>query len=114
MPFIKPTLENPDKVLDNGNAILFIKEFIGKDKNRYFMSIAKSYDGEWIFSSHARREKNNIRNEISKSQIIYEAKGGEVAGASDILESGGEVSKPSLLQIKYTANQDFGELALIL
>lgn len=26
----------------------------------------------------------------------------------DILESGGEVSKPSHLQIKYTANQDFG------
>ena len=33
----------------------------------------------------------------------------EVAGASDILESGGEVSKPSDLQIKYTANQDFGK-----
>ncbi len=33
----------------------------------------------------------------------------EVAGACDILESGGEVSKPSHLQIKYTANQDFGK-----
>ena len=33
----------------------------------------------------------------------------EVAGASDILESGGEVSKPSDLQIKYTADQDFGK-----
>lgn len=34
--------------------------------------------------------------------------GSEVAGACDILKSGGEVSKPSHLQIKYTANQDFG------
>lgn len=34
--------------------------------------------------------------------------GSEVAGACDILQSGGEVSKPSHLQIKYTANQDFG------
>ncbi len=34
--------------------------------------------------------------------------GSEVANACDILQSGGEVSKPSHLQIEYTANQDFG------
>lgn len=32
----------------------------------------------------------------------------EVASACDMLELGGAVSKPSHLQIKYTANQDFG------
>lgn len=51
-----------------------------------------------------------IKNEKG-TKVIYN-KGfqrSEVAGASDILESGGEVSKPSDLQIKYTANQDFGK-----
>lgn len=107
---IKPTLEEPNIVLDNNQGILFIKEFIDKNKNRYFMTVAKNYDGEWICTSHTRRELNNIKNEIKRSKIIYN-KGferSEVAGACDILESGGEVSKPSHLQIKYTTNQDFG------
>lgn len=108
---IKPTIEEPNLVLDNHQGILFIKEFIDIDKNRYFMSVAKNYDGEWIFASHTKREFKNIQNEIERSKIIYN-KGfqcSEVAGACDILESGGEVSKPSHLQIKYTANQDFGK-----
>ena len=107
---IKPTLEEPNIVLDDSQGILFIKEFIDKDKNRYFMSVAKNYNGEWICASHTKRSLNNIQNKIKISKIIYD-KGferSEVAGVSDILESGGEVSKPSDLQIKYTANQDFG------
>lgn len=51
-------------------------------------------------------------NDIEFHQRLNELNTGfersEVAGACDILESGGEVSKPSHLQIKYTANQDFG------
>ena len=90
---------------------MFIKEFVDTDKNRYFMSVAKNYDGEWVFSSHTKREFNNIKNKVLNSKIIYNAgfQRSEVAGACDILESGGEVSKPSHLQIKYTANQDFGK-----
>ena len=108
--FIKPTIENPNFALDNGRGILFIKEFTDENKNTYFMSVAKNYDGEWIFASHTKRELENVKNEIKNSKIIIN-KGferSEVAGACDILESGGEVSKPSHLQIKYTANQDFG------
>lgn len=74
------------------------------------MSVAKTFDGEWIFTSHTRREFEFLKDKISKSKIIIN-KGferSEVAGACDILKSGGEVSKPSHLQIKYTANQDFG------
>lgn len=97
--------------MDNHQGILFIKEFIDEDKNRYFMSVAKNYDGEWICASHTRRKFNNIKNEIQRSKVIYNQgfQRSEVAGASDMLESGGEVSKPSDLQIKYTANQDFGK-----
>ena len=110
IPFIKPTIENPQLVLDNGEGILFIKTILEDEKNLHFMSISKKYDGEWIFSSHTRREFENIKNELRRSKIIYDNgfERSEVAGASDILESGGEVSKPSDLQIKYTANQDFG------
>ena len=109
IPFIKSTVEKPNIVLDDGEGILFIKEFMDKDKNYYFMSISKNYDGEWVFSSHTKREINNIRNKIKNSKTIYTGfERSEVAGACDILKSGGEVSKPSHLQIKYTANQDFG------
>jgi len=109
--YIKPTIENPNLVLDDSNGILFIKEFIDKDKNRYFMSVSKPFnDGEWIFTSHSRREFENIKKKIEESKIIVDNgfERSEVAGACDTLESGGEVSKPSHLQIKYTANQDFG------
>uniref|UniRef100_UPI0013CE0A7A putative barnase/colicin E5 family endoribonuclease n=1 Tax=Helicobacter felis TaxID=214 RepID=UPI0013CE0A7A len=101
LPLIRPTLESPNAVLDNGRGILFIKEFIGADKNRYFMSVAKNYSGEWVFSSHMRKDFSAIKNEFKRSKVLYNAgfSGGEVAGASDILESGGTAIKPSDLQI---------------
>ncbi|CCB79034.1 hypothetical protein HBZC1_00480 [Helicobacter bizzozeronii CIII-1] len=100
LPLIKPTLEEPNAVLDNGRGILFIKEFIDPDKNRYFMSVAKNYDGEWVFSSHIRKDFSAIKNEFARSKVLYTGfSGGEVAGASDILESGGTAIKPSDLQI---------------
>ncbi len=110
IPFIKETLEDRDLILDNGKGILFIKEFVDSDKNRYFMSVAKDFNGEWVFASHTRREFKNIQNEINKSKILYkkEFKGREVASASDILESGGTTIKPSLLQIEYPANHSSG------
>ncbi|WP_285657696.1 PBECR2 nuclease fold domain-containing protein [Helicobacter bizzozeronii] len=101
LPLIRPTLEEPNAVLDNGRGILFIKEFIDPDKNRYFMSVAKNYDGEWVFSSHIRKDFLAIKNEFARSKVLYNKgfSGGEVAGASDILESGGTAIKPSDLQI---------------
>ncbi|MFC3847882.1 PBECR2 nuclease fold domain-containing protein, partial [Helicobacter baculiformis] len=101
LPLIRPTLEEPNAVLDNGRGILFIKEFIGADKNRYFMSVAKNYSGERVFSSHMRKDFSAIKNEFKRSKVLYNAgfSGGEVAGASDILGSGGTAMKPSDLQI---------------
>ena len=109
--YIKPTIENPNLVLDDGEGILFVKKFIDEQKNSYFLSVSKQFDGEWIFTSHTIREFENIKNKIGgKSKVIVNRgfECSEVAGVCDILESGGEVSKPSHLQIKYTANQDFG------
>ncbi|WP_267891112.1 PBECR3 domain-containing polyvalent protein, partial [Helicobacter felis] len=101
LPLIRPTLESPNLILDDGQGLLFIKEFIDPDKNRYFMSVAKNYSGEWVFSSHTKRQPSAIRGKIQKSKVLYNAgfSGGEVAGASDILESGGTAIKPSDLQI---------------
>ncbi|WP_163534201.1 PBECR2 nuclease fold domain-containing protein, partial [Helicobacter suis] len=99
--YIRPTLESPNMVLDDGKGLLFIKEFIDPDKNRYFMSVAKNYNGEWIFSTHTRKALSAIKNKVNNSKILYNAgfKSGEVASASDILESGGTAMKPSDLQI---------------
>ena len=109
LPYIKPTIQEPNIILNDG-GILFIKEFIGEDKNRYFMSVAKDYNGEWIFSTHTRKELKDIQKEVKKSKIFYNKgfKGEEVAGASDILESGGTTTKPSDLQIEYPANHSSG------
>ena len=85
--FIKPTIENPNFVLDDNQGILFIKEFTDENKNTYFMSVARNYDGEWIFASHTKREFENIQNKIKNSKIIIN-KGferSEVAGVCDIL-----------------------------
>ncbi|WP_220271558.1 PBECR2 nuclease fold domain-containing protein [Helicobacter equorum] len=111
LPYIKPTIEYPDLILDDGKGILFIKEFVDSDKNRYFMSVAKDFNDEWIFSSHTRRELKDIQKKTDNSRIIYNNgfKGGEVAGASDILESGGTTTKPSDLQITYPANHSSGK-----
>lgn len=110
LPYIKPTIQEPNLVLDNGRGILFIKEFTGEDKSRYFMSVAKDYNGEWIFSTHTRKELKDIQKEVKKSKIFYNKgfKGEEVAGASDILEPGGTTTKPSDLQIEYPANHSSG------
>lgn len=67
----------------------------------------------WKMNSKKFHERlNELKDMWLKefSQIIYKNgfERSEVAGVSDILESGGEVSKPSDLQIKYTADQDFG------
>lgn len=111
-------LEKTQEELPFEIMVQYEKDTIFKDvillgtikQSQNFMSVAKNYDGEWICTSHTRRELNNIKNEIKKSKIIYNNgfERSEVAGVCDILESGGEVSKPSHLQIKYTANQDFG------
>ena len=110
LPYIKPTIQEPNLVLDDGRGILFIKEFKGEDKSRYFMSVAKDYNGEWIFSTHTRKELKAIQNKINNSKQIYNKgfKGEEVAGTSDILKSGGTTTKPSDLQIEYPANHSSG------
>lgn len=110
IPYIKETLENSDVILDDGKGILFLKEFIS-DKERYFMSVAKNYNGEWIFSSHYRKDLSGIKKKIKESKVIYNNgfKGGEVASASDIIKSGGTYSKPSDLQIEYPSNQVSGK-----
>ncbi|MDY3114155.1 MAG: PBECR2 nuclease fold domain-containing protein [Helicobacter sp.] len=110
IPKIKETIEKPNYILDDGQGILFIKEFVENDKEKHFLSVAKNYDGEWIFSSHTRREANNIKNKIENSKMLYKGfKEGEVAGALDIIESGGAYSKPSSLQIEYPPNQVSGK-----
>ena len=57
------------------------------------------------------RELKDIQKKTDNSRIIYNNgfKGGEVAGASDILESGGTTTKPSDLQITYPANHSSGK-----
>ncbi|EPV9390549.1 PBECR2 nuclease fold domain-containing protein, partial [Campylobacter upsaliensis] len=59
---IKPTLENPHSViLQNDGALIFARDY-GEEK--YFTSVARNDNGEWIIRSNAPKSKNGLNNKI--------------------------------------------------
>lgn len=67
---IKPTLETPEAVLkQNDGSLIFVKDF--KEK-KFFTSVARDKNGEWIITSNAPKSINNIRNKIKQGgEILY-------------------------------------------
>ncbi|EAH8209126.1 hypothetical protein ETH41_08970, partial [Campylobacter upsaliensis] len=59
---IKLTLENPHSViLQNDGALIFARDY-GEEK--YFTSVARNDNGEWIIRSNAPKSKNGLNNKI--------------------------------------------------
>ena len=60
---IKPTLEQPQRIiLQNDGALIFARNF-GEEK--YFTSVARNDNGEWIVRSNAPKAENGLNNKIS-------------------------------------------------
>ena len=60
---IKPTLEQPQRIiLQNDGALIFARNF-GEEK--YFTSVARNDNGEWIIRSNAPKAENGLNNKIS-------------------------------------------------
>ena len=60
---IKPTLEQPQRViLQNDGALIFARDF-GDEK--YFTSVARNDDGEWIIRSNAPKSESGLDNKIA-------------------------------------------------
>lgn len=59
---IKPTLEQPQRViLQNDGALIFARDFGGE---KYFTSVARNDDGEWIIRSNAPKSESGLDNKI--------------------------------------------------
>ena len=60
---IKPTLEQPQRIiLQNDGALIFARNF-GEEK--YFTSVARNDNGEWIIRSNAPKAEKGLNNKIS-------------------------------------------------
>ncbi|WP_233704105.1 putative barnase/colicin E5 family endoribonuclease [Helicobacter mesocricetorum] len=72
MDRIKPTLQNPDRIIiQDENTIIFAKDFNDK---KYFTSVARDENGEWIVRSNAPKSESGLNNKISKGgREIYQA-----------------------------------------
>ncbi|MDY2822685.1 MAG: PBECR2 nuclease fold domain-containing protein, partial [Helicobacter sp.] len=61
---IRPTLETPEAVVkQNDGAFIFIKDF---NQKKYFASVTRNENGEWIVTSNAPKTLNNIKNKINE------------------------------------------------
>ncbi|MGX3046158.1 PBECR2 nuclease fold domain-containing protein [Helicobacter sp. T3_23-1056] len=67
---IKPTLENPNTIIkQNDGALIFVKDF--KEK-KFFTSVSRNKNGEWVITSNAPKSLNNVKNKIKEGgKILY-------------------------------------------
>lgn len=67
---IKPTLQEPDVViLQNDGAYIFAKSFGDK---KFFASVVRDENGEWIVRSNAPKSVNNLHNKIKEGgKVVY-------------------------------------------
>lgn len=67
---IKSTLESPNALMEHQKSLIFIKDF-GDEK--FFTSVAKDENGEWIVKSNAPKSLNNLTGKIEKDngRFIY-------------------------------------------
>ncbi|EPT1527797.1 PBECR2 nuclease fold domain-containing protein [Campylobacter upsaliensis] len=98
---IKLTLENPHSViLQNDGALIFARDY-GEEK--YFTSVARNDNGEWIIRSNAPKSKNGLNNKIlNGGKEIYNDQAASQINASnpydDIANSNIKLDNESIAQ----------------
>lgn len=67
---IKPTLQEPNAILrQNDGALIFVKDFGDK---KFFASVAKNENGEWVITSNAPKTLSNLKNKIKMGgELLY-------------------------------------------
>ena len=94
---IKPTLQEPDRIVKQDDiTFIFAKDF-GEEK--YFTSVAKDDNGEWVITSNAPKSENGLNNKIAKGgEEIYNKQAGSQINAStpydDVANSNTKLDKP--------------------
>ena len=67
LPYIKPTLENPDALIKHDEALIFIKD-IGKES--FFTSISKDVKGEMIIKTNSFKTLQNLTNKFKQNATL--------------------------------------------
>ena len=115
---IQPTLEQPQRViLQNDGALIFARDF-GDEK--YFTSVARNDDGEWIIRSNAPKSESGLDNKIAAGgREIYNSQAATQINAhspyddiaksntkldSDIIPQEKKLDTPSDLRVEFGAN----------
>ncbi|KAA8711154.1 PBECR2 nuclease fold domain-containing protein [Helicobacter canis] len=73
LPYIKETLEAPNAVVKQvDGAIIFAKDFRDEKLGKFFASVSKNDQGQWIISSNAPKNLNNLHNKIKEGgEVLY-------------------------------------------
>lgn len=73
LPYIKDTLESPQVVVRQvDGALIFAKDFRDDKLGKFFASVSKNDKGEWVISSNAPKNLNNLQNKIKEGgEVLY-------------------------------------------
>ena len=73
LPYIKETLETPNAVVRQvDGAIIFAKDYRDEKLGKFFASVSKNDQGEWVISSNAPKNLNNLQNKIKEGgEVLY-------------------------------------------
>ncbi|MDL0083076.1 PBECR2 nuclease fold domain-containing protein [Helicobacter sp. XJK30-2] len=73
LPYIKETLETPNAVVRQvDGAIIFAKDYRDEKLGKFFASVSKNDNGEWVISSNAPKNLNNLQNKIKEGgEVLY-------------------------------------------
>ena len=73
LPYIKHTLEAPNAVVRQvDGALIFAKDYRDEKLGKFFASVSKNDKGEWVISSNAPKNLNNLHNKIKEGgEVLY-------------------------------------------
>lgn len=73
LPYIKQTLEAPNAVVRQvDGALIFAKDYRDEKLGKFFASVSKNDKGEWVISSNAPKNLNNLHNKIKEGgEVLY-------------------------------------------
>lgn len=73
LPYIKHTLEAPNAVVRQvDGTLIFAKDYRDEKLGKFFASVSKNDKGEWVISSNAPKNLNNLHNKIKEGgEVLY-------------------------------------------
>ncbi|EOX2645312.1 PBECR2 nuclease fold domain-containing protein, partial [Campylobacter upsaliensis] len=73
LPYIKDTLEKANVVIKQvDGALIFAKDYRNERLGKFFASVSRNDEGEWIITSNAPKNLNNLKNKLNEGgELLY-------------------------------------------